>query len=466
MSDDYNFTMGWNTSDVAEVESVTSHLVFQQSADGFAVYVNCVPSRPLTRLYVAIAEGDSQTLSQTAVARDCVRYVAKVLDCAPSWEGCTEDQLVDAVKTYFTRRFSGGVTWRTSRDGKIHLRCDHETSHATVKTLINRLNLAFGVAVTQGWLPGNPMTLVCGPVKSNRSRELDGSDDSFKSGPLPKRKSHLYCVVKGRTYSIRRLIDNDEFPDQLREAADRAQWSQRDRCALELLICGGPRVGEVMDVTFAGLGKLEAENSCALRNKGRGSELDKRIFLSEDARNRLTSYILHERRRFDKRDQQFTLWLDGRTATVPLYLLFLDDQGIDRHSVPIFLNKTGEKYQTKSFERHALYQLRYLDFGLAVSAHHIRYWYVNQFLSQLIADRDLSIDIIIRRADDFVYEMGWSHYDSMRPYDIRGRVISYMEDYSDNNKKRKRRNSINHKTPDVNDEAEYLRALQLGIIPD
>lgn len=450
--------MGLDTTRDAEINSVKSHVRFGKIGSDVVVYVNQASHAPLKRVYMGILTQYSKLKSAVSVAQDGVRYLVAVLDCAPSWNGLTPGGLLDAVLTYFTRRFGGGVTWRTPQDGRIYLRCECGTSHATVNTVLSRLRLAFELAVAQGWLPGDPMPQFCGPRVPNRSRLYDGYGAPTVSGPLPQRQSHLYYEIHGKMHTPRRLIDNDGLPDELRQAAIRAQWPLRSHCGLELLICGGPRVDEVADLTCAGFNFLDLENALGLRNKGNGNEIVKATFLSERARKLLTSYFLGERRQFDPHEKDFEHWLKGKEATIPLYLRFLDHESIARHKIPVFLSQSGKGYQTKSFQRHEFYKLRLLEHGLAISAHHVRIWYVNQFLSRLTADKDLPVSIIISRVLAFTREMGWASYKSMRPYDIRGDVMAIMDDFYKESQGQTGDNVITHEIPRVDEELDYERA--------
>lgn len=397
-------------------------LLFRVIENTTLVYTNEILHEDLTLLFESIDRQQGDT-----IARSCVSLLYAVDQMGSPGHVWTAS--VNAVQTsieaFLAQRYA-----IEPRPNLVLTRlvCSPLTNPSTVKTVLSRLQLAFATGIALELRTEQPMD--CFTLPNVKKKSAQWAHSALDKSSMRRTSRAIYRVI-GDKIEPELVLDNDALPDDLRAAAQRAHWSLRDHAVLEILIASGARVTEVVEATWAGIGRAGLETGLLLHNKRYGRVPSKKAALTSQGLTALTSYLATERTNHDPLQREFATWNRGRQWTIGRYLAFLHARGIEPSEVPLFLTQRGEPYTAATFRRQAWRQARMADGGQAgrivVSPHHIRHWYVNRELKQIAAEYSDSELRYVTALLEFTQRMGWASWASMRTYDHRGVAIAMLQ---------------------------------------
>lgn len=404
----------------------TPELSFRVIDGTTIVYVSAVPNYNLTRTFAYIEKQQGNRVARTCVgllhATDCVGEPGHVWN-APLAE------VRQSIETLMVQRY--GMQVRPEQH-VVRLLCGPKSNPDTAKTALARLKLVFSATITLGLRADQPMDSVMFLPPQYQRRHTPQHSDFRASGK--RRTPRGYYRVIGQRVQLELILDNDRLPIDLRAAARRASWPLRDLAILEILIATGARVSEVVEATWAGIGRAGLDAGLRVHNKGDGRSPSKAVQLTSEALDALTPYLTTERPAYDPWQPEFLAWNRGRSWTPQRYLAFLRARGVEPSGVPLFLTQGGTPYTSATFRRQAWTQARATDGGrnrstggrVVASPHHIRHWYINRELDRIVAEHgDGELRYVIA-LQEFVTRMGWASWMSLKHYDHRGVAVAML----------------------------------------
>ncbi|UQN08442.1 hypothetical protein [Deinococcus sp. QL22] len=321
-----------------------------------------------------------------------------------------------------------GADFSRTASSHVKIYTGEKSNPYTIKTFLSSMRTGFERLFANGYRKGkNPLT-----AHQTVAKDLSSHVEDLKTTAIEEFRQSPVCYYRMTDETVIPMFvtDGSTLPDLMQEAAKAAQWRLSEHAILGIIINGGCRGCESVEVSFHGWELCGFGNQIKVHNKGQGRTPRKLISLSAETEKLCNDYFTLERPLQDKRYSDFLEWAQKKgdaSYTPQWYAIYLTEKKIDSKSEPLFLNDRGRQYLSKTFCRQAWTRAR-KKLRITPTPHHLRRWYVNKEI-KFIYENFQDVRDQYREMKKFMKKMGWKRWKSVHPYDFEGYATNAVEAY-------------------------------------